>query len=381
MRVLSQIALAAAVVLAASAGVAAGDDRFDRADTALGTVLDRYSIPGAALAIARDGAVLHARGFGYADVAAKTPVKPDSLFLIASVSKTLTAMAVLKLVEEHKLSLDDEAFSFVADLPQPAGTTRDPRLAAITVRDLLDHAGGWDRSSHGEPASKIEEIHHVLGTTGDPTPQDVIRYVMTLPLDFAPGTCSAYSNFGYILAGEIVARVSHEPYERFVRENVLVPAGVTDAAISHLPAALPGEVFRYGDGGAKLENGSALATSAAGGWVLSALDYVKILAALHAGRILGDASLDAMFAPPYPPLQARKNGTAFGLGWDTVGRNVQGRLYYAKNGVLPGIRTWVQHRAGGLDVILFTNGNGSSNGDDEAGIKAGIAAVDAALDS
>jgi hypothetical protein len=160
-----------------------------------------------------------------------------------------------------------------------------------------------------------------------------------------------------------------------VRENVLVPAGVTDAAISHLPAALPGEVFRYGDGGAKLENGSALATSAAGGWVLSALDYVKILAALHAGRILGDASLDAMFAPPYPPLQARKNGTAFGLGWDTVGRNVQGRLYYAKNGVLPGIRTWVQHRAGGLDVILFTNGNGSSNGDDEAGIKAGIAAV------
>src|SRR5678815_4081309 len=108
-------------------------------------VMQKYSIPGGAIAVVRDGKLIYARGFGYADVENKTPVEPDALFRIASVSKPITSAAVMTLVQDGKLKLDDHVAPLIYDLTPAPGATVDPRWDLITIRNLLDHTGGWDR--------------------------------------------------------------------------------------------------------------------------------------------------------------------------------------------------------------------------------------------
>ncbi|MEJ1938507.1 serine hydrolase domain-containing protein, partial [Nostoc sp. NIES-2111] len=103
-------------------------------DRAISSLLAKYSIPGAAAALAKDGRLLYARGFGTADLASQEPVQPDSLFRIASLSKPITAIAVLQLVENSKISLDTRVLPFLGRT-----AAADPRYADITVRHLLQH--------------------------------------------------------------------------------------------------------------------------------------------------------------------------------------------------------------------------------------------------
>jgi N-acyl-D-amino-acid deacylase len=109
-------------------------------DRIIREIMQKWSIPGAAVAVAKDGRLVYARGFGYADVAAGELVSPDSMFRIASVSKPLTAITVMKLVEQGEIDLDAKAFDYLADLEPPPGSEVDPRLASITVRNLLEHS-------------------------------------------------------------------------------------------------------------------------------------------------------------------------------------------------------------------------------------------------
>ena len=111
-------------------------------DQSVRDLMRKYAIPGGAVALVRDGKLIYARGFGYADVENKTPVQPDALFRIASMSKPITSAAIMKLVEEGKLNLDDRVAPFIAYLTPAPGATMDPRWEQITVRHLLDHTGG-----------------------------------------------------------------------------------------------------------------------------------------------------------------------------------------------------------------------------------------------
>jgi len=103
-------------------------------DQIISDLMRKYAIPGGAVAVLRDGKLIYARGFGYADVENKTPVQPDALFRIASVSKPITAVAIMKLVEEGKLSLDDRVAPFIAYLTPAAGAAVDPRWDQITIQ-------------------------------------------------------------------------------------------------------------------------------------------------------------------------------------------------------------------------------------------------------
>ena len=118
-------------------------------DRLVADLMHRYNLPGGALAIVKDGRLVFARGYGLADIQNQEPVRPDSLFRIASLSKQVTAVAVLKLVEEGKLDLDERVFEILSDFTEPEGASRDPRIAEITVRHLLHHAGGWDKEVSG----------------------------------------------------------------------------------------------------------------------------------------------------------------------------------------------------------------------------------------
>jgi hypothetical protein len=169
------------------------EESFQRVIPALMT---KWNVPGGAVALARNGSVVLSKAYGLADKTGNVPVTTSSLFRLASLSKPITAAAVLKLHEAGLLDLDARAFDILNDVEPPPGSTVDPRLSSVTVIDLLRHSGGWDRAVSFDPMFRSREIAAALGV---PTPADaaaVIRYMMGQPLDFEPGARILF-NFGY----------------------------------------------------------------------------------------------------------------------------------------------------------------------------------------
>src|SRR6185503_1657820 len=204
----------------------------------------------ARLAVLRDGELIYARGFGYADVETKTPVQPDALFRIASVSKPITSVAIMKLVEEGQLQLDDRVAPLIADLTPAPGAAVDPRWEQITIRHLLTHTGGWDRDKPNGGFDPMFRPAIAAAAVGAPAPasaETVIRDMKGMPLDFDPGARFVYSNFGYAILGRVIERLSGTPYEEYVRARVLRPAGAhrTRQGRTRMSDALPDEVKYY----------------------------------------------------------------------------------------------------------------------------------------
>ena len=324
-------------------------------DAAIAGIMDQYDIPGMAVAVAKDGRLVYARGFGLADVEANTPVAPDARFRIASISKPITAVAVMKLVEDGLLGLDDPAFALLPDLPAPDGQAEDPRLSQITIRDLLQHSGGWDRDGTGyDPMFDVVHIAAEMGVAPPADAETVIRYMRGRPLDFDPGTRYSYSNFGYAVLGRIVERVSGQAYEDYVL-SVLDETGMTSLAVggSLLGDRLPGEVRYYEYNGATTPSvfpphntvpwpygGFYVeAMDAHGGWVVSAPDLLRFMEAVDGrpGRpdVLASSTIQTMTERPSLPDWS---GTSYwyGLGWLV---NTFNNWWH--DGSLPGTRTYL----------------------------------------
>ena len=272
-------------------------------DKVIPDLMRKYKIPGGAVAVVRDGKLIYARGFGYADVENKTSVQPDALFRIASVSKPITGVAIMKLVEDGKLRLDDRVAPYIADLAPAPGATVDPRWEKITIRHLLDHAAGWDRDKPNGGFDPMDRPAIAAAAVNAPAPasaETIIRYMKGLPLDFNPGEKFAYSNFGYAILGRVIERLSGMPYEEYVRARVLQPAGAnrTRQGKSRMKDALPEEVKYYfpgvglnwpmvqsvfpGEGMVPLNYGGYYleASNASGAWVSSTVDLLRFLTAV-----------------------------------------------------------------------------------------------------
>jgi N-acyl-D-amino-acid deacylase len=329
-------------------------------DKAVLQIMDRHGIPGAALAIARDGKLVYAKGFGWADLAAGTPAEPSTLFGLASLSKPLTALATLLLVERGKLSLDDRVFDRLKHIKPPPGARVDPRLRKVTIRQLLNHTGGWDRAVSGDPVTWSPQIARALRVPLPITDRQFASFMMAVRLDFDPGTKSQYSNVGYMLLGQVIETVSGQSYEQFVRQNVLGPTGMDRVFLSTARQ-------RYGTGEAhcylagtnvQLPPMNLPMARAAAGWNASAVDMVRFLTAVDGSRgkkLLQDKTFAVMVAEPPPPVKARPNGTYPGLGWPFVGRSGKGHGY-AHDGNWHGMRTFIKcNAAKGVNWALMFN--------------------------
>jgi len=348
-------------------------------DPAMEAFMAARKVPGGALAVVKDRRLVHARGYGWADRDKKIPVNPGSLFRIASVSKPITAVAVLKLVEERKLDLDARAFDIVRLPPVlEAGRPPDARLSRVTIRQLLQHTGGWDRDKGYDPMFRPKRIAEKTNTSSPASAQAVIRYMLGQPLDFDPGSRYAYSNFGYCVLGRVIEQISGRPYEVFVQENVLAPIGAGGARIG---ASLdgrqaPGEVRYYTTdnsladdvfpggskkvpwpyGGFHLE-----AMDAHGGWIASAVDLARFAAALDDPKrspLLKTTISREMYAPPPPPVSREQGGALkdfwYGCGW-SVRPVRKDRANYWHNGSLPGTASLLVRREDGLSWAALFN--------------------------
>ena len=232
------------------------------------------AIPGGSLAVVKDRRLVYARGYGLADREKNLPVQADSLFLIASISKPVTAVAVMKLIEDGKLAMDQRAFDIVRLEPLQKS---DERLATITIRQLLHHTAGWNRDKRYDPMFRSRKIAKATGTPSPAQPDAIIRFMLGEPLDFDPGTQYVYSNFGYCVLGRVIEKITGRKYEDHVREAILAPMGIRRMRIgaSRDGNQAPGEVRYYtasGGGGDSVFDDGVKVPFPYGGFCLEAMD-------------------------------------------------------------------------------------------------------------
>jgi N-acyl-D-amino-acid deacylase len=328
-------------------------------DAAMKTIMDRHGVPGAALAIAKGGKLLCARAYGWSNVSRGTAAEPDTLFGLASLSKPITAVATLKLVEQEKLKLDDPVFDILTHIKPPRGARVDPRLREVTVQHCLNHSGGWDRNVTGDVINWEPQICRAYRVRPPLSAGQLLSFVMGVPLNFKPGTDAKYSNTGYIILGEVIATISGKPYEQFVTENVLKPMGITRTRVAGFDGKyVAGEALRYLPGTLVALPALLLPmVNATGGWTSSVIDLARFLTNIDSSRgesVLGEKTRKLMLDPPPAPLRPRPNGTWFGLGWDAVLVNDRGTTYF-KEGSYQGMRTFMKRLPSGVNWALLYN--------------------------
>jgi CubicO group peptidase (beta-lactamase class C family) len=319
-------------------------------------VLAEHRIVGGTLAIAREGKLALAEGFGLADADARRPVTPETLFCIGSVTKSITAAATLKLVDQGRVRLDARLVDVVPDIRPEGGRFADPRFEQITVRHVLYHASGIPNRVRARSGPKAEPVDP--GEDGGEDEESSreaalqLREAMGGPLDFAPGSTHRYSNSGYLIARLVVERGSGQDYVRFVEQHVFRPMGITRAVMERLePTA--GETGRYVIG----PRGRMPAPRKASNWLFTPTEMVLFLTAMAGSRgrpFLSRPSYRAMVAPPPPPIETKPGRPHVGLGWDAVVNTPRG-AGFSKDGGKPGVSAWVQHRPDGVSWAFMIN--------------------------
>jgi N-acyl-D-amino-acid deacylase len=179
------------------------------------------------IALMHDSKLVLREGYGWRDTNFTTVIHPDNLFRLASVSKMLTASAIYKLVDAGKISTDTKIDSYLG-IPPWGGALGDERITNITVQNLLDHSGGWDRDTSpvGDPVFDTIQISTEMGLNYPAAPTNVISWMFSKPLDFAPGTKHVYSNFGYQILGRIIEKAGGKPYADYIQQDLLGGAGL-----------------------------------------------------------------------------------------------------------------------------------------------------------
>jgi N-acyl-D-amino-acid deacylase len=342
-------------------------------DDVMATFLKTERPPGAELAVAKDGHLVYARGFGVTAYQGTEAVQPSALFRIASISKPITAVAILQLIERGKLGLDTRVWE-VLRLPEPS----DRRWKRVTILHLLQHTGGWDRDVTFDPMFRAADVARALRVPPPIAPAQVIRYMLGQPLDFDPGRRFAYSNFGYCLLGRVIETVSGAAYEAHVQHEVLAPLGITRMRLGKTLSSerAAGEV-EYHDEQNRV--GPAVtgvvgtrvplpygtwpleAMDSHAGWLASAVDLVRFACAFDVPercRILTPHTIETMFARPEGLAGYDESGKPrpvyYACGWNVRTLQARGRVNAWHTGSFSGTSTLLVRRFDGKNwAVLF----------------------------
>jgi N-acyl-D-amino-acid deacylase len=342
-------------------------------DEVLPPFLEEWGIPGATVAVMEREQLVFTRGYGTVGPDSDEPVRPAAPFRIGSLSKPITAVATMDLVEKGKLSLDDRAFEIRSDL-LPAEGPADPRVEEITVRQLLAHTAGWDRGTIGfDPVFAPIKVAKAQGTTPPASAETTVEFALNRDLGYDPGTDFQYANFGYCVLGRVIEGVTGEDYESHVRETILEPLGAGDVAIGATRKTnLRAEEVRYlshttvespfpGEGEVPRPYGAGVlgeALDADGGWVGSAPDLLRFVRGIDGlggvQDVLNAETREQMFARPDV---SHWDGADqyYGLGW-FVDRSGDGAMLW-HNGSLPGSYAFLAHdRTTSRTLLALFNG-------------------------
>jgi CubicO group peptidase (beta-lactamase class C family) len=337
---------------------------FTGAEKTINAFLRKWSIAGASVAISKDGKLIYARGFGFADTASMTETQPYNQFRIASISKLITAIGIMKLNEEGKLSMNDRVFGPDGILNDPYfSEPKDKRTYSITVAHLLSHEAGWTQR-YGDQMFMPVLIAEKMGVKPPADTRTIVRFALDKRLHFTPGSGRAYSNLGYSILGLVIEKVSGMSYEDYCRKTILEPIGIYDMKIAgNLPSEKsPYEVTYYEPSDVVLKpsiygTGQMVAPSyggndikalgGAGAWLATAPDLMRLLLAVDGFKnrpdILSDQSIRFM--------TDNNNGFA-PVGWKTTVFNGT----WWRTGSFPGSAGMMKRQSDGISwVVLFNS--------------------------
>lgn len=338
--------------------------QFSGVEKTVNSFMRKWSIAGASLAIAKDGRLIFARGFGYADTASKRKTQPYNRFRIASISKLITAIGIMKLQEDGKLALDDRVFGPDGILNDPYySDPKDKRVYGITVAHLLSHEAGWTQR-FGDQMFMPITIADRMGIKPPVSTKAIVRYALDKRLHYTPGTGRAYSNLGYSILGLIIEKVSGMTYEEYCKKYVLEPLGIYDMVIAgNLPSErAPFEVTYYEPSDVVLKpsiygTGEMVTPSyggndikslgGAGAWLATAPDLMRLLLAVDG---FGSRP-DLLNSQSIRFMTDNDNGFA-PVGWKTTVFNGT----WWRTGSFPGSAGMMKRQSDGFSwVVLFNS--------------------------
>lgn len=244
--------------------------------------MEKNKVPGLTVGFIKDD-YIWAKGFGYADLENKTPATAECAYRLASVQKSMTAVAILQLVEQDKINLDAEIQTYVPYFPK--------KKYPITIRQLLYHLGGIPHYVNRDFEQHIKEHK---------TTREAIAIFENFDLVAEPGTKFSYSSYGYNLLGAVIEGASKQSYANYMREHVWQPLGMKDTQMDDPLALIPNRVRGYQLINGELKNSEFVDVSsrfAAGGTRGTVIDLLRFMKGLNDGKILSPKSVDLMYAP------------------------------------------------------------------------------------
>lgn len=337
--------LAALLFLSAGASYAKwSPKRAEAVDAAVKAEMVRQNLVGAAVGVVEDGNVAYLQGYGWQDREARIPASVHTMFRWASISKPVTAVAAMQLVEKKKLNLDADVRSYVPEFPDKGKT--------ITVRELLDHQSGLPFYSKTQVVPREREYDTPHPFT------DVVTAVDTFalsPLLFDPGTKYHYTTYGYILASAAVQRAGKEPFAKQVEERIAQPLGMTTFQPDYQWVAIPNRAigYRKHDGEIVRTTDTDVSWKLGGGGYISTIgDLARFAQGLLNGRLMKPATEAAMWTPQ--PLSSGEK-TNYAIGFE-VHTDADGHRTVSHAGAQEKVRSlmWLrpeEHRA----IVVFSN--------------------------
>ena len=215
-------------------------------DEAIRQFMVERGVPAVSFAVSRNGKILHDRTFGWADASLKKPLQPGVKMRLASMTKPVVKAAILTLVADKKLKPEDLVFDVLELVQYKEAKDCDPRWKSVTIQQLLDHKGGWDRDASGDLTTRSLEMTEKFRLKPEELqPIHVVRYGLTLPLDFDPGTKESYCNYGYILLVRVIEKISGQTFSEYLQATVCKTAGAPSFSLSSSDARerQPGEIW------------------------------------------------------------------------------------------------------------------------------------------
>jgi CubicO group peptidase (beta-lactamase class C family) len=323
-----------------SLGLASATDQADAADTIdeyIHAEMTKQHIPGLALLVSRAGQVTRAQGYGVANLELQVPAKPETIFQSGSVGKQFTATAVMMLVEEGKIGLDDPLTKYFPDGPAP--------WKQVTIRELLSHTAGFTDYTKDFDMRK------------DYTEAELLKMVESIPLAFAPGTSWSYSNLGYLTLGIVIHKVTGKFYGDFLQERIFRPLGMSTTRVINEADIVPNRAAGYRLVKGELKNqewvSPTLNTTADGSLYFSILDLAKWDAVLYTEKLLKRSSLEQMWTVA-KLSNGQPNSGHYGFGWFVRDKN--GHRILGHEGQWQGFETYIlRHVDDKLTVVILTN--------------------------
>src|SRR6478735_2443196 len=279
----------------------------DQVDDYIESHMRARHVPGVSLAIIRDGKIVKSRGYGVANLELAVPATTTTVYEIGSNTKQFTAAAIMMLVEEGRIKLDDSVTKYFEDAPEAWG--------GITIRHLLSHTSGIQ--NHVAVPGYLSVFKTSITSETSPTRDELLKMFFKLPLEFKPGETWAYDNTGYYLLGIIIEKVSGKSYWQFLEERIFAPVGMVATRNTDSTPIVPNRASGYDWVNNHYENRPVLPpfVGFSAGTILSTVDdMAKWDAALSTTKLLKRESLDQIWT-----ATKTKDGVDasfdYGFGW------------------------------------------------------------------